>query len=152
MRILRIPVLVILTVTTFWIGTSCSTESGVAGRDFNINVRPEINPTPVATVARVTDDSLVVPGRSVGPITLGISLEEVGKIIPFRQNFDAIHQNGIITTPKEKIKCAAVWLRTSFLDRMILNFSFTLRTIGSFKLREILLVTTLRMASNMTTG
>lgn len=86
----------------------------------NLANLPCPSPTTVAletesppTGTRVTDDSLVVPAQSVGPITLGITREEVEKITPFRKNYDAFHEKGYYTSPGGTITCAAVLHKNS---------------------------------------
>ena len=74
-------------------------------------VAADIEPPPSGT--RVTDDSLVVTGQSVGPVTLGITREEVEKIIPFRKNYDAFHEKGDYTSRAGTISCPAVLHKSS---------------------------------------
>jgi hypothetical protein len=72
-----------------------------------------VESAPVTSGTRVTDDSLGVPGRSVGPIILGMSREEVEKIIPFRKNNDAFQKRGYYTSAGGTIICPAVLHKSS---------------------------------------
>lgn len=60
------------------------------------------------------DPALVIEGKSVGQISLGDSLEDVTTILPFRKNYDEIHDKGIFKYSDGTVDiCAKVLYRNS---------------------------------------
>jgi len=60
------------------------------------------------------DSSLVVEGKSIGQISLGDSLADVTTILPFRKNYDEIHDKGIFKYPDGTVDiCAKVLYRNA---------------------------------------
>lgn len=70
------------------------------------------------------DPALVIEGKSVGQISLGDSFADVTTILPFRKNYDEIHDKGIFKYSDGTVDiCAKVLYRNAVGPKDDFNFS-----------------------------
>ncbi|MCC7309059.1 MAG: hypothetical protein IT173_15965 [Acidobacteria bacterium] len=110
---LLIGVAALCAVTTL---PSCSPKS-VTNQPTTIHSSPPAFSPASADPAPDLDNFLVVPGQSLGQVALGMTVNDVAKIFPYRRSYDQIHEEGVFKSSDGTVqRCAEVFHKSPFPD------------------------------------